>query len=132
MKRRLKTIRRVVQVKRQQCRSTDWALARLKQEEQAHLDEERAIVSALNADQPLHGLFLETMARHLRFVAQRLEAVRQAEAGERLKQLKQKAQLKQAERMLADAERQERRMAEGEALNEIVEMVASRGATSLP
>jgi 5,10-methylene-tetrahydrofolate dehydrogenase/methenyl tetrahydrofolate cyclohydrolase len=130
--RRLHTIRRIVEVKRQQCRATDWALARLKRDEQALLDEERAIVEALNADQPLHGLFMETMARHLRAVAGKLEAVRQEAAAEQLRQRTQKGQLRQAERMLAEAERQERRAAESKELTEIVEMTAARGAASLP
>ncbi len=132
MTRRLDTIRRIVEVKRQQCRATDWALARLKRDEQALLDEERAIVEALNADQPLHGLFMETMARHLRAVAGKREAVRQEEAAEQLRQRTQKGQLRQAERMLAEAERQERRAAESKELIEIVETNAARGGASLP
>jgi hypothetical protein len=129
---RLKSLRRIAAAKDQQRRATEWRIARLAGEERAALAEQAAIVAALNGEQPLHGLFVETMARHLRVLAGRIETIRDAIATETAALRLQTGQMKQAERMLAETARSHARALEAKALAEIVEAAAARRAASLP
>jgi hypothetical protein len=132
LKKRLESIRRIVQLKEQQCRSVEWSLARLEREEKELLAEQDAVLAALNAEQPLHGLFVETMAKHLRMIARRLDALRQREEAERAQLQLQKGQLRHSERLRSGVERAHLRWLENKELLEIVDAAAARGGTSLP
>lgn len=131
-KKRLNTLQRIVEVKEHQRRAAEWRLARLVREEQRVLEDQRSVIAALNADQPLHGLFVETMARHLRVASEKLEALRRSIAMRTAELQTQTGQLKQAERMLRDAVREHDRTAEWKELSEIIEAKLARDAASLP
>jgi 5,10-methylene-tetrahydrofolate dehydrogenase/methenyl tetrahydrofolate cyclohydrolase len=132
MKQRLHNLRRLVAIKEQLRQSMQWKLARLDSDERAALADEAEIIAALNAEQPLHGLFVGLMARHLRAVSERIAAVRSAKDAEALRLQKETGQLRHSERMLVAAERQHDRMVEGKELANLIEAATSRDAASLP
>ena len=90
------------------------------------------MIAALNAEQPLHGLFVANMARHLRALDERLDALRRAEERQAAELGRQTMQLKQAERMQRDAARQESRAREWKDLSEVIEATLARDDASLP
>ncbi len=132
MKRRLQTLARVVEVKEQQRRSAEWHLARLRQQELTLLEDQRAVIAALNAEQPLHGLFVEMMARQLRASSEKLTALRRGIELRAAELQGQTSQLKQAESMLRDATRAHDRVAEWKELSEVIEAAMARDDASLP
>lgn len=132
MRKRLNALCRVVEVKRQQVRLSEFALARLELDSRKLIEEQSAIMAALNAEQPLHGLFVETMARHLKALSGKIDALENAKAAERARLIAQKGQLKHAERLCTGAEREHARAEENKELTEIVEAVSARRAASLP
>jgi hypothetical protein len=132
VQKRLQTLTRIVEVKEHQRRSAEWRLARLRRQKQTVLEDQESVIAALNADQPLHGLFVENMARHLRVLDERLEALRRAEERLVAELERQTIQLKQAERMQTEAARQESRAREWKELSEVIEAALARDAASLP
>ena len=132
MKKRLKNLRRLVAIKDQQRQTTQWKLARLEAEERAALADEAAIIAALNDGQPLHGLFVGVMAKHLRAASEQLGAIRQAKADEMSRLLQETAQLRRSEKMLVDVERRHGRLTEDKRLADLVEAATASGAASLP
>ncbi len=132
MKQRLENLRRLVAIKEQQRQSAQWRLARLEVDERAALADEDAIIAALNAEQPLHGLFVGMMARHLRAVSERVGVIRSAKEAETLRLQKETGQLRHSERLLGAAERRHDRIVEGKELTELIEASASGGAASFP
>ena len=132
MKKRLQTLARIVEVKEHQRRAAEWRLARLRKEELNVLEDQRSVIAALNADQPLHGLFVETMARHLRAASEKLDVVRKSIELRAAELETQTGQLKQAERLLRDAARQHNRSAEWKELADVIDASVARGDASLP
>jgi len=132
LKKRLETLARIVEVKEHQRRSAEWRLARLRQQEQLVVEDQRSVIAALNAEQPLHGLFVETMARHLRVASEKLDALRKAQDLQVAELERQTGQLKQAERMLRDVTRQDNRSAERRTLSDVIDAALARDDASLP
>ena len=128
----MQTLARIVEVKEHQRRAAEWRLARLRQEELAVQEDQRSVIAALNADQPLHGLFVETMARHLRAASEKLDALRRAIELQAAELEDQTSQLKQAERLSRDSTRQHHRAVERKELSEMIDAALARGDASLP
>ena len=55
---RLRRLKRLQEVQKQRHRLEEWKLARLRQEENGLRKAQEDVLDALNADHPLHGLFL--------------------------------------------------------------------------
>jgi hypothetical protein len=132
MKKRLENLRRLVALKERQRQATEGKLARLDAEERAAAAEEAEIIAALNDTQPLHGLFVDVMARHLRVVAERRIAIRQAKAEETARLQNETRQLRHSEKVHDELARRHDRMMEEKALAELIDAAASRDAASLP
>ena len=128
----MQTLARIVEVKEHQRRAAEWRLARLRQEELAVQEDQRSVIAALNADQPLHGLFVETMARYLRAASEKLDALRRAIDLQAAELEDQTSQLKQAERLSRDSTRQHDRAVERKELSEMIDAALARGDASLP
>ena len=128
----MQTLARIVEVKEHQRRAAEWRLARLRQEELVIVEDQRSVIAALNADQPLHGLFVETMARHLRAASEKLDALRRAIDLQAAELEDQTSQLKQAERLSRDSTRQHDRAVERKELSEMIDAALARGDASLP
>jgi hypothetical protein len=67
--RRLKKIERILAIQQKMHRLAEWQLAALDRERQAVAENQERLVGALNADGPLHGVFVEAMARRLAALA---------------------------------------------------------------
>jgi hypothetical protein len=132
LKNRLAKLARIVEVKEHQRRSAEWRLGRLRQEETAVIGDQRDIIAALNQDQPLHGLFVETMAKHLGVLSHKLEQLREAQARQTVELKTHTGQLRQADRMLTDASRKKARADEWKELSEIIDAALARDDASLP
>jgi hypothetical protein len=132
LKSRLAKLIRIVEVKEHQRRSAEWRLGRLRQQEAVVLEDQRTLVAALNEDQPLHGLFVETMARRLGALSQRLDTLRQAQARQAAELETQTGQLRHAERMLGDVSRRQARADEWKELSEVIDAALARDDASLP
>jgi hypothetical protein len=132
LRKKLKSLQRIAAVKEQQCRLAESKLARLTSEENALLADEEAILAALNADEPLHGLFVEGMSRHLRRLAEKLAALRRAREEEAARLRTLTGERKHAERLRDDTSRHHGRVAEDRALAELVEASLAHRAASLP
>jgi len=128
----MQTLARIVEVKEHQRRAAEWRLARLRQEELAVQEDQRSVIATLNADQPLHGLFVETMARHLRAASEKLDALRRAIELQAAELEGRTSQLKQAERLSRDSTRQHDRAVERKELFEMIDASLARGDASLP
>ena len=132
LKNRLAKLARIVEVKEHQRRSAEWRLGRLKREEAGVLQDQRTLIAALNEEQPLHGLFVETMARHLGVLSQKLDGLRQAQARQTAELQTQTGQLRQAERILDDTSRKQARADEWKELSEVIDAALARRDASLP
>jgi hypothetical protein len=132
LKNRLAKLARIVEVKEHQRRSAEWRVGRLRQQESVVLEDQRTLIAALNEDQPLHGLFVETMARHLGALSQRLDALRQAQALQVAELEGQTSQLRQAERMMLDVTRRQSRADEWKELSDVIDAALARDDASLP
>ena len=132
LKNRLAKLARIVEVKEHQRRSAEWRLGRLRREEAAMLEDQRSLIAALNEDQPLHGLFVETMAKHLGVLSQKLDALHQAQVRKTAELQAHTGQLRQADRMLVDVSRRQARADEWKELSEVIDAVLARDDASLP
>jgi hypothetical protein len=132
LKNRLAKLARIVEVKDHQRRSAEWRLGRLRQEEAAVLEDQQAIIAALNEDQPLHGLFVEAMAKHLGVLSQKLDHLRRAQARQTAELRTHTGQFRQADRMLADASRKQARADEWKELSDVIDAALARRDASLP
>lgn len=132
MKKRLLSLARIVELKNHQRRADELRLAALQRREAEFMIEQELLIQALNADQPLHGLFVETMARRLRALSEQLETNRQAQATAAALIKRHATQLKVAERLFTDATRASERAVEAKELAEMIDATLARDATSLP
>jgi hypothetical protein len=93
-------------------------------------DERAGVLSAMNEEQPLHGLFVGVMASHLKRLADeaaRLARAREAQAGEVLSRA---LRVKRAERLASSAAAAERLEDGRKELAEMIDLAVGRA--SLP
>jgi hypothetical protein len=131
MKGRLESLGRILQVQRQLHRSAEWQLARLQQQENAVHEDQRQLLGALNEDQALHGLLVQSMARHLRRTSEELETLAKAKAVQAETLRDQAGKLKRTERLRERAAGAHLRATEARDLAELIEAAVGRDA-SLP
>lgn len=132
MEARLVKLMRIVRVKEHLRRAAEWRLAELSRLEQEAASEEESLLAALNAGHPLHGHLVDAMAAHLRHVATRLEKLRAAKATETDRLRLETGQLRHAERMLADVDKEHRRAVERKELADLIDAALRRSSASLP
>lgn len=132
MQKRLKSLARIVDLKNHQRRAGEWRLAALKRHEEQLLDDQEQLIGALNADQPLHGLFVEAMAKHLRMLSGELDRTRLAEARTAAEVVRHSVQLKVAEKLHDATARVSDRAAEAKELAELIDAALAQGRASLP
>jgi hypothetical protein len=92
-------IARIVAVQTQMHRLEEWKLVALKRREDELHDEERSLIGSLNAGEPLHGLFVDAMAKRLTAIGKRADAVTKAKKVQTEIVMSEARKLKQAERM---------------------------------
>lgn len=110
---RLRTLQRIQTVQKQRHRMEEWRMLELARKEQGMRETQEAMLDALNADHPLHGLFLAGLGRRVGTLSREIEEVaarRQSQAGKTLEQAR---RLKVAEKFVRGArilcEEEERR-----------------------
>lgn len=129
---RLKKIERVLAVQEQMHRLAQWRIAAVEREKAEVAEGEASLLSALNDDNQLHGLFVEAMTRRLALLA------REAERLERLRrtmeeQLSEEAlQLKRTERMTDRVRREHARGRDKRLFQDLLETLAKARKASLP
>lgn len=129
---RLKKIERVLAVQEQMHRLAQWRIAAVEREKAEVAEGEVSLLSALNDDNQLHGLFVEAMTRRLAVLA------REAERLERLRrtmeqQLSEEAlQLKRTERMTDRVRREHARSRDKRLFQDLLETLAKARKASLP
>ena len=129
---RLKKIERVLAVQEQMHRLAQWRIAAVEREKAEVAEGEVSLLSALNDDNQLHGLFVEAMTRRLAVLA------REAERLERLRrtmeqQLSEEAlQLKRTERMTDRVRREHARGRDKRLFQDLLETLAKARKASLP
>ncbi len=129
---RLKKIERVLAVQEQMHRLAQWRIAGVEREKAEIAEGEASLLSALNDDNQLHGLFVEAMTRRLSVLA------REAERLERLRrtmeqQLSEEAlQLKLTERMTDRVRREHAHGRDKRLFQDLLETLAKARKASLP
>jgi hypothetical protein len=132
MRSRLKKIERVLAVQEQLHRLAQWKMAALEREKTANADGQVDLISALNADNQLHGLFVEAMTRRLAALAREAERLERAR-GVMEKQLSEEGlKLKRTEKM-TDRVRREHQLGRDKRLfQDLLETLAKARDASLP
>jgi uncharacterized protein YjcR len=93
---------------------------------------EEAVIDALNREDVLQGLFLDTSSRFLRSLARQAERVSEAHKQQSQQLLERAGTLRQAEK-LRDKHSQRRRKVDGDKhLDEVIERYSGKRGTSLP
>ncbi|HWB45952.1 MAG TPA: hypothetical protein VG900_10975 [Hyphomicrobiaceae bacterium] len=132
MNARVKKARRILAVQEQMHRAEEWKLAKLQQRLQQLEAQQREMIGALNQDNALHGLFIDTMAKYLKALTEQAgEVTRQIEV-QLPKTIAEAARLKGAERLLRSVSEQVQRTDDRKELLDIVERYLDRAGTSLP
>jgi hypothetical protein len=107
-------------VQRQMQRMQEWRLALLQHRENELHDEERSLIASLNADDPLHGLFVHTIAKRLSSVGKETAVVDKAKKTQAEILLTETRKLKHVERMEAVASTSEGRAGEKRRLEDAI------------
>jgi hypothetical protein len=90
------------------------------------------IITGLNSEDALHGMFMDTSTRFLRSLAREAQRVSQAHQHQSTKLLERAGKLRRAEK-LRDTVSRQRRHTEGQKhLTEVIERYADKGGASLP
>ena len=109
----LKSLQRIRAVQKQRHRMEEWRQVRLAHEEKALREAQTRLLDALNADHPLHGLFLAGLGRRLGAMGRELEALTADQRRQAARTLEQARRLKVAEKFVRSAaksvEEEERR-----------------------
>ena len=132
MSARAEKANRILGVQRQLQRIETWKLAEL-QNRLAELEASQAeLIRALNDDEALHGLFIDTMADRLRLLAEESARVTVERDAQSRRTAEQSGQMKLAERRSAGIELQEARVNAQQELMETIEHFLRRSSARLP
>jgi hypothetical protein len=132
MRDRLKKIERVLAVQEQLHRLAQWKMAALEREKTANADGQVDLISALNADNQLHGLFVEAMTRRLAALAREAERLERAR-GVMEKELSEEGlKLKRTEKMTVRVRREHQLGRDKRLFQDLLETLAKARDASLP
>jgi chromosome segregation ATPase len=106
MKKRLESMERVVGVQRQLRRMAEVKLAELERHQASLAASRQELVSSLNEDTMLHGLFIEAMARRVKSVSSEISDIERLKDAQAKRLLDQTSRLKRAERVVTSLERE--------------------------
>ena len=133
MRSRMEKISRMLAVQRQMHRLEEWKLALLQHREEELRDEERSLIASLNADDPLHGLFVQTIAKRLTSVGRECAVVGKARKTQSETLLTEARKLKHVERMGVAAATSAERSNEKRRLDEAIgDAMIRRGYRAQP
>ena len=103
---RLKKIERILSVQGKLHKLAEAKLAALDRERQELAENEASLVDALNRDDPLHGIFVEAMARRLSALAREADKINRAREAQSRVLTEAGLQLRRTERMTDSVRRE--------------------------
>ncbi len=132
MRDRLKKVERVLAVQEQLHRLAQWKMAALQREKAANAEGQVDLLSALNDDNELHGLFVEAMTRRLAALSREAERLERARHVMEQHLSQEGLKLKRTERM-TDRVRREHQLGRDKRLfQDLLETLAKARDASLP
>ena len=132
MRDRLKKIERVLAVQEQLHRLAQWKMAALDREKAELADGQVDLLSALNGDNQLHGLFVEAMTRRLKALAREAERLERARRVMEEQLSDQALKLKRTERMTDRVRREDQLGRDKRLFQDLLETLAKTRDASLP
>lgn len=132
MDRRLKKIKRILNVQEQLHRMAEWRLASLQRKEEELLKEQSDLIEALNGDDLLQVAFVPVTARRLQTLAAETAHVARSKEEQAQVMHDRAMQVKRTERMIEDLTRHHRREVEKKGLLDILDVLSARKDASLP
>ncbi len=129
---RLAKVERVLAVQRQLNRLAEWNLAALDRKRGAVASSRESLVRALGRDDPLHGLFVEAMARRLTALARESDALDRARAAVSRRLAEEALRMKRTERATARLRRACERVLGKQAFAELLDRLGRPDDASLP
>jgi flagellar export protein FliJ len=131
VRRRAERTSRLAQVQARLQQREEWKLQELQRRRAEVEAAEREVMAALGADNALHGLFLDAMARRLGALGRDAARLKSEEVAQRRRLLAAAARLKVAERLAERAAREARREADKAELADVMDEAVARSDTSL-
>lgn len=125
-RRRLEKMRRLIDVQERLCRMAEAKLADIERRQAELSRAQTDILASLNADEPLHGMFVETMARHLHRLACHAAELEEARRSQAQLVLNEAMKLKRVERYTARVARVSREQEDKRSLAEILDAPQAR------
>ena len=132
MRSRLKKVERVLAVQEQLHRLAQWKMAAIEREKAELADGQVDLLSALNEDNALHGLFVEAMTRRLKALAREAERLERARRVMEEQLSQQALKLKRTERMTDRVRREDRHGRDKRLFQDLLETLAKARDASLP
>ena len=132
MHNRLKKVERVLAVQEQLHRLAQWKMAALERAKAENADGQAGLLSALNADTELHGLFIEAMTRRLTALARDAERLERARRVMEEQLSEEGLKLKRTERMTDRVRREDQRGRDKRLFQDLLETLARARDASLP
>jgi hypothetical protein len=132
MQNRLKKVERVLAVQEQLHRLAQWRMAALDREKADNADGQVDLLSALNDDNQLHGLFIDAMTRRLTALARDAERLERARRVMEQQLSEEGLKLKRTEKMTDRVRRDYVRGRDKRLFQDLLETLAKARDASLP
>ena len=132
MQNRLKKVERVLAVQEQLHRLAQWRMAALDREKADNADGQVDLLSALNDDNQLHGLFIDAMTRRLTALARDAERLERARRVMEQKLSEEGLKLKRTEKMTDRVRRDYVHGRDKRLFQDLLETLAKARDASLP
>ncbi len=132
MQNRLKKIERVLAVQEQLHRLAQWRMAALERQKADNADGQADLLSALNHDNQLHGLFIDAMTRRLAALARDAERLERARRVMEQHLSEEGLKLKRTEKMTDRVRREHAHGRDKRLFQDLLETLAKARDASLP
>lgn len=132
MKDRVERVGRILALQRQLHRIEEWRLADVQRRIAALEVAQQELINALNEDDALHGLFIDTLARHLRALSEEAGQLMVEKELQSHRLIEHTSRLKAVERLFAQVDEALTRANDRKALDQLIDSLVSRRAASFP
>lgn len=132
MDRRLKKMGRILKVRERLHQLEEMRLVNLDRERAELKRGQEVLVAALNQDEPLHGLFVEAMARRLNALARETDRVNRALDAQTKRLFEEGLSLRRTERMTDKVRRDYLKGAWKRGFEDLLQTIADKDDASLP
>jgi predicted P-loop ATPase len=132
MQSRLKKVERVLAVQEQLHRLAQWRMAALEREKTENANGQADLLSALNDDSRLQGLFVEAMTKRLAVLAREAERLERARRVMEQQLSEEGLKLKRTEKMTDRVRREHQRGHDKQLFQDLLETLAKARDASLP